>query len=221
MKVLVLAPHPDDEVIGCGGTIARHVAAGDAVIVAVVTRGLESKFAPESIEQTRTQAQQTHRHLGVIETVFLDFPAPALDTVPGYELADGIARIIRRFEPQVVYLPHRGDVHSDHRCVYNAALVAVRPVPGCPVGRVLSYETLSSTEWGSPSADAAFIPTCFVDISEYLDAKLEAMATISNELKAHPHPRSLESLRALAVFRGSTVGVKAAEAFVVVRDIVR
>ena len=114
--------------------------------------------------------------------MFLDFPGAGI-------VRAGITgrrnrQDYRRFEPQVVYLPHRGDVHSDHRCVYNAALVAVRPVPGCPVGRVLSYETLSSTEWGSPSADAAFIPTCFVDISEYLDAKLEAMATISNELKS-------------------------------------
>jgi LmbE family N-acetylglucosaminyl deacetylase len=220
MKALVVAPHPDDEIIGCGGTIAWHVARGDEVTVAVVTRGLPEKFDQDSVELTRAQAREAHRHLGVAQTAFLDFPAPVLDITPGYELADALASTIRRLGAQVVYIPHGGDVHSDHRSVHNAALVAVRPVPGCPVERVLCYETLSSTEWGSPHGASAFAPTYFVDISNHLESKLAAMSVIANELQAHPHPRSLETLRALAIYRGSTVGVGAAEAFMLLRAVV-
>ena len=219
--VLVIATHPDDEVLGCGGVIARHVAQGDSVHVLVVTRGIPEIFPPEAVEETREELRAAHDLLGVSDTAFLDFPAPRLDMVAGCELADAIGEVIRAQEPSTVYLPHRGDLHADHQAVYQATLVAARPVADCPVRRLLCYETLSETDWGPPSGDQAFVPTVFVDITDYLAKKLDAMACYRGQLRPPPHPRSLEAIEALARLRGATVGLAAAEAFVLVREVER
>lgn len=220
MKILVIATHPDDEVLGCGGVIARHVDEGHEVHVAVVTRGSPDIFSPEQIKITRQELYSAHRVLGVSGVTFLDFPAPKLDMVPSHKLADAIAQVIHRLQPQLVYMPHRGDIHGDHQATYWATLVATRPMNGCPVRRILCYETLSETEWASPSGDQAFVPTVFVDISSALARKLEAMACYQSQLKSPPHPRSLRSIEALARLRGGTVGLDAVEAFMLVREIV-
>ncbi len=220
MKVLVIATHPDDEILGCGGAMARHVDEGHEVHVVVVTRGIPELFPPEQIEMTRQELYRAHKVLGVSGVTFLDFPAPKLDMVPGNDLADAIARVIRQFQPQVVYMPHRGDLHADHRATYWATLVATRPINGCPVQRVLCYETLSESEWSPPTGDQTFTPTVFIDISNTLERKLKAMACYRSQLKEPPHPRSLRSIEALARLRGSTVNLNAAEAFMLVRDIV-
>jgi len=221
MRVLVIATHPDDEVFGCGGSIARHVGQGDEVHVLVVTRGVPELFPPAQIEETRREMRAAHNILGVTGTHYLDFPAPRLDTVPGHEVADAIRRHFMELQPQVVYLPHRGDIHSDHRSVYYATLVAARPINGCSVYRLLSYETLSETEWAPPSGSDAFVPTVFVDINQYLDAKLEAAKCYHSQLKESPHPRSLEAITLQARLRGSTVNLLAAEAFMLVREIIK
>ena len=119
----------------------------------------------------------------------------------------------------VLYLPHRGDLHTDHQAVYQAGLVAARPINGCSVKKILSYETLSETEWSPPHGDAVFIPTVFVDISEYLETKIAALSCITSQLRDPPHPRSLDMIVALARFRGGTAGLMAAEAFSLVRGI--
>ncbi|MFZ0548136.1 MAG: PIG-L deacetylase family protein [Candidatus Promineifilaceae bacterium] len=219
MKVLVIAPHPDDEVLGCGGVMARHSAEGDQLYVLVVTRGIPELFPPEVIEGTRLELKAAHEILGVKETIFLDFPAPKLDSTPGHEVADAIGKAIRRLEPEIVYLPHRGDVHSDHRAVYHATLVACRPVHNRSVKKLLCYETLSETEWSPPTGEDAFIPTVFMNIGDYLNDKLAAMACYKSQLQAPPNPRSLEALENLAKMRGSVVGLQAAEAFMLVREI--
>ena len=151
---------------------------------------------------------------------FLDFPAPRLDTMAGHILADRLTRLVREIQPQTVYAPHWGDLHSDHKAVYWAAMVATRPNNVARVERLLCYETLSETEWGGPSAESAFTPTMFVDISEFLSTKLKAMACYRTQLKEYPNSRSLRSIEALATFRGSTVSLSAAEAFVLVREVV-
>jgi LmbE family N-acetylglucosaminyl deacetylase len=151
---------------------------------------------------------------------WLEFPAPKLDVTPRYQVADALAGVFRAFEPQLVYVPHPGDLHADHGAVYYAALVAARPVGRYSVRRILSYETLSETEWAPPKPEAAFIPTVFVNVSETLERKLEAMACYASQLRAFPHSRSLEALRALAQLRGSTVGVAAAESFMLVREVI-
>jgi LmbE family N-acetylglucosaminyl deacetylase len=217
--VLVIATHPDDEVLGCGGVMARHAIVGDQVRVLVVSRGVPEIFPPAEIEATREELVQAHRILGVAGVEFLNFPAPKLDTIPAHELADGIGRAMRRISPEIVYLPHRGDLHGDHKAVYYASLVAARPVAGCSVRRLLCYETLSETEWGSPLDHEGFIPTVFMDISAHLPTKLKAMSCYRSQLKTPPHSRSLEALEALARLRGATVSVTAAEAFMLVRSI--
>jgi LmbE family N-acetylglucosaminyl deacetylase len=134
-------------------------------------------------------------------------------------VADGIRKAIRRLEPEIVYLPHRGDIHSDHRIVYYATLVACRPVHNRSVKKLLCYETLSETEWSPPFGEDSFVPTVFVNISEYLKDKLEAMACYESQLQEPPYPRSLEALENLAKLRGNAVGLAAAEAFMLVREI--
>lgn len=220
MQVLVVATHPDDEVLGCGGVIARHAALGDRVHVLVMSRGIPELFPSEVIEETRHELKAAHALLGVAGVQFLDFPAPRLDTVPAHQLADGIGRAIRTLRAETVYTHHGGDIHHDHRAVFYATLVAARPINGSPVRRVLCYETLSETDWAPPTAEAAFTPNVFVDISDYLELKLQAMACYRSQLKEPPHTRSLRSLEALARLRGGTISVHAAEAFMLVREIV-
>lgn len=219
MKVLIIAPHPDDEVLGCGGVMARHSAEGDEVFVVVITRGVPELFPVEVIEGTRQELKSAHDLLGVKKTFFLDFPAPKLDSTPGHLVADGISKVIRRLEPEIVYLPHRGDIHTDHRAVYYATLVACRPIHNRSVKKMLCYETISETEWSPPFGEDAFVPTVFVNISDYLKDKLEAMACYESQLQEPPNPRSLEALENLAKVRGNVVGLHAAEAFMLVREI--
>jgi N-acetylglucosamine malate deacetylase 1 len=218
-RVLVLATHPDDEVLGCGGVIARHAAAGDDVHVVIMTRGVEELFTAERVARTREELAAAHKILGVKIATFLDFPAPRLDTVPGHQLADALVGQLREIRPDVFYIPHQGDLHSDHKATYWAALVAARPTGGASPSRILCYETLSETEWGAPTSADAFVPTVFVDIAEYIPIKLRAMACYETQLQAPPHARSLKAIEALAVYRGSTFSVAAAEAFVLVREV--
>ncbi|MBE9112022.1 PIG-L family deacetylase [Nodosilinea sp. LEGE 07298] len=219
-SVLVVAPHPDDEVLGCGGTMARHADAGDEVHVLIMTKGDPDLYPDDDPALLGQDIRAAHRALGVASTTHLDFPAPRLDSLPGYQLAQAIGGAIAQVQPTILYLPHRGDLHADHQRVYLAGLVAARPINHCPVRQVLCYETLSETEWASPEGDQVFRPTVFADISAYLGAKLKAMACYRDEVKTFPHPRSLPALEALAQLRGATVGVTAAEAFALVRQIV-
>jgi LmbE family N-acetylglucosaminyl deacetylase len=221
MSVLIIAAHPDDEVLGCGGVIARHVAQGETVHVLVATKGIPEIFSAEQTRQTRMELDAARRVLGYSEVHYLDFPAPKLDSVPGHELADGIKHVISRVQAETVYLPHGGDIHGDHRAVYTASLVAARPIGDCPVKRLLCYETLSETEWSPPTGNDAFIPTVFIDIADYLDKKLEAIACYRSQVKEPPHPRSPQIIKALAQFRGSTVNLFAAEAFSLVRETIK
>ncbi len=216
--VMVVATHPDDEVLGCGGVMARHAAQGEVVNVLVVTRGDAELFPDAEIEETRVELRAAHGILGVTAVQFLDFPAPKLDSVPSYRLASAISETIHQWQPDTVYVPHRGDIHADHRAVYDATLVACRPINQCPVRRLLSYETLSETEWASPSGEAAFVPTVFVDITDHVATKLAAMACYVSQLKPAPHSRTLETISALATLRGATVSLAAAEAFMLVRE---
>lgn len=219
-NILVLAPHPDDEVLGCGATMAKYASAGHKVFVLVATRGSKKLYADDRIENVRNEALRAHKVLGVTETFFLDFPAPELDTVPLADISREIARILSENKIHTLYLPHRGDIHNDHRVVFNAGLVAARPVGDYSVKEIYAYETLSETEWAAPFGDDAFIPTCFINVEDALEAKLQAMQCFKSQLKKFPNSRSLEAIDALAKFRGATVGFKAAEAFVTVRKII-
>ena len=218
-STLIIAPHPDDEVLGCGGTIKRLSTGGTDVFVLIVTRGKIGMYSEESIVNTRNDAQRAHKILGVTETRFLDFPAPYLDLVSIAEISDAISGVIKEFGISTVYMPHHGDIHHDHKVVFQAGLVAARPLRGNTVKRIFSYETLSETEWAAPFGDNSFVPTFFVNITEYLPMKIEAMKCFRTQLREFPNPRSLEAIEALANFRGSTVGFNHAEAFMTIRII--
>jgi len=219
MKVLIIAPHPDDEVLGCGGTIAKHVSGGDKVYLCIVTKAYPPEWAEQEIQERREEVLRVNKILGVKKTDFLDFPTVKLDTIPQKELADSISRVVNEIKPEVVYIPHRGDANKDHRLVFEAAMVVTRPKPALGIRKVLCYEVLSETEWAAPFVDSAFVPNVFVNISETLETKLKAMSEYKSELKEFPHPRSLEAISVLAKMRGATVGVEAAEAFMLVREI--
>ena len=226
MKVLVFAPHPDDEVLGCGGTIGRYVEEGNDVYVCVVTSG----FPPIYEEDYRVAREKgwphiqypdimkAHGLLGIRETFFLQFPTVMLETVPRHELNGRIGTLVQKLRPEVVFIPHFGDMQRDHALVAEAAMVAVRPKHEGTVRYVYSYETLSETEWNIPHAANTFIPNTFVNIEPYLEKKLQAMGCFSTQLCAFPNPRSLTAVEALARLRGSTMGAKAAEAFALVRE---
>ena len=221
MKILVIAPHPDDEVLGAGGTIAKYAARGDEVYVAVVTKGCEPLFSAESVEKVRAECIEADRLLGVKKTIFMDFPAAMIETVPRYELNDAFIKLVQDIAPQEVYIPHRGDMQLDHKMVVDVAMVALRPKYKHVPQRILAYETLSETGWDIPNSTNEFIPNVYNDISEFLDKKLEAMSIFSTQLADFPNARSIESIKALAIYRGTTVSLNAAEAFCMVRDILR
>lgn len=219
MKVLVFAPHPDDEILGVGGTMAKRAANGDEVFVCVVTKGCEPLFDAKSVEQVRQECREADRFLGVKETIFLDFPAVMLETVPRYEFNGRIAALIRQIEPDEVYLPHRGDMQLDHQMVVDAAMVGLRPKYAHTVCRIYAYETVSETGWNIPNTVNDFIPNVYEDISAFIGQKTDAMKLFKSQLEEYPNARSLDALKALASFRGSTVSVRAAEAFSLIREI--
>jgi LmbE family N-acetylglucosaminyl deacetylase len=214
MNVLVFAPHNDDEVLGLGGTIHQLSAAGHRVTVCEVTSGIHAA-------SLQTEAKAAHAVLGVKESIFLEFPVVRLKTLNPADLNRAIGQVVKKTSPRVVFIPFVGDMHSDHREVTESVLVAVRPLADCPVDEVFMYETLSETGWNLPNAERSFIPDTWVDISESLDAKLAAMRCYASQIKPYPNPRSEDGIRALAMFRGSTVGVPCAESFMTVRRIVR
>jgi len=218
-RALVLAPHPDDEVLGCGGTMARIVAEGGAVEVAIVTRGRPPRFDDAQAAQVRAEAERAHRQLGVTQTHFLDLPAAELDRMAQADLNHAIASVVARAEPDTLFIPFVGDLHIDHRLVFEAALVAARPRGSRYPRRILAYETVSETNWSAPGLAPAFHPNVFIDITDHLEAKLAAFACFESQCQPAPDERSLETLRALATVRGSTVTRAAAEAFVLIREV--
>jgi LmbE family N-acetylglucosaminyl deacetylase len=220
MTKLVLAPHPDDEVLGAGGAMARWAGEGHRVQVAVVTRGQPPLYPEETEAQCRAEAKAAHARLGVAATWFLDLPAAELDALAHRELNRSLDECLRACAPDELYLPFPGDLHLDHQLVFHSALVAARPCrEGFPKA-IYAYETLSETNWNAPFLTPSFIPNHFVDITGTVDAKLEAMALYRSQLRPGPHERSLPALRALATLRGATVGLGAAEAFIAIRTLI-
>lgn len=219
MNVLVIAPHPDDEILGVGGTIAKRALNGDSVYVCVVTKACEPLFRSELVEQTRKECREADQLLGVKETFFLNFPAVMLEDVPRYKLNDGLMQAVHRVKPDEVYIPHRGDMQLDHKMIVDSVMVALRPKYDHIVKRIYAYETLSETGWDIPNTTNEFIPTVYENISNTLDKKLEAMSIFQSQLADFPSARSLGAIEALAKYRGSTVNVMAAEAFSLIREI--
>lgn len=219
MKVLVFAPHPDDEVLGVGGTIAKRAANGDEVYVCVVTKGTEPLWEEAPVMRIQQQCREADKSLGVIDTLFLNFPAVMLETVPRYELNGKISDVVQEIKPDEVYIPHRGDMQIDHKMIVDACMVALRPKYKHVIKRIYSYETLSETGWDIPNVVNDFIPTVYENISDFLELKIRALSFFTGQVGQFPNPRSLETVNYLAKFRGSTVNCIAAEAFSLIREI--
>lgn len=220
MNILVVAPHPDDEILGVGGTMVKYIHNGDVVYVCIATRGSLPIYSEEDVAITRKETIKAHELLGVKETFFLEFPAVMLEQVRRYEINGKISNLVQKIKPQIVYIPHWGDMQKDHQIVAEACMVALRPKYEHVVKGIYSYETLSETGWNAPNTQNEFIPNVYVDISYHLDKKLEAMKIYKSQLSGYPNPRSIEAVEALAKYRGSTVSVRAAEAFMLIRAIV-
>jgi len=225
MNILVIAAHPDDEVLGCGGAIARHAAEGAAVSILILANGLSSRADYDPVRDAplmklhHERAERAGKLLGAREVVLAGFPDQKMDTVPLLDITHRIEREIARVEPEVVFTHHGGDLNLDHVIAFRATMTATRPMAGRPVKRLYSYEVGSSTEWAFQQFAPPFHPTTFIDIAPHLETKIAAMQVYESEARAFPHPRSPEALRAQAQFRGASAGLLAAEAFCCIREI--
>ena len=217
MKILVIAPHPDDEVLGCGGTIASHVKNGDDVHLCVATVAYAPDWSESLIKKREKETEKSAKILGIKKIHKLNFPTAKLDTIGQKEINDSLKNLINKIKPEVVYIPHQYDLHKDHRIIFESSLVAARPSFGKNIRALLSYETLSETEFGREIG--YFNPNVYSDITGTIDKKVKAIKSYVGELKKHPHPRSLVGIKSLATLRGSESGVKYAEAFHLIRGI--
>ena len=221
-RILVVAAHSDDEALGCGGTIAAQVENGAEVSVIFLTNGVGARAASSTDPDIVRRVEASRRAasiLGIKQIVQRDFPDNRLDSLPLLDVVESIEPVIAELQPSVILTHHANDLNIDHRVCHQAVLTACRPQPGHPVRTILGFEVASSTEWAFSAP--AFMPNCFVDISAHLDKKLQALDAYREEMRPAPHPRSASSVEALARWRGATVGSVAAEAFSVVRMIVK
>lgn len=218
MKTIVVAPHPDDEVLGAGGTLLRRKAEGSVVAWLIVTSiSATSGFSDEKIKQRADEIKRIAELFGFDAIFELNFPTTQLDRIPMSDLVTEISGVFKSFEPNEVFVPHPADIHTDHGVVFKAVAGCTKWFRYPSVKRVLAYETLSETDFAL-STTQGFIPNVFVNIESYLEGKLRAIDIYASELGAFPFPRSHEAIRALATLRGAASGFKAAEAFELLRE---
>ncbi|HNP17763.1 MAG TPA: PIG-L family deacetylase [Fulvivirga sp.] len=219
MNILVIGAHPDDEVLGLGGTLLKHVDNGDNVYCHLLTNGESSRSVNNqkgAIANRINAAMEVAKIMGFMDIFFDEFSDQALDTLPITQIVKSIESYSNKINPDVVYFHHGGDLNFDHQIVYQAAITAFRPVGNYP-HTLLSYSTPSSTEWGG--IHKSFVPNYFVDITEYFDRKIRAIECYKMELRDFPHPRSVEMIKADALKQGSVVAKTMAEAFMLIRKV--
>lgn len=225
MRVLVIAAHPDDEVLGCGGTLALLAQEGHETAVTILGEGVTSRYPTREaadeklLRSLQAQSREVAEMLGAREVRLHNLPDNRFDTMPLLEVVKLVEGDISDARPDVVYTHHGGDLNIDHRITHQAVLTATRPLPGQGVREVYAFEVPSSTEWSFQRVGEPFRPNAFRDISSTLELKLKALSTYESEVRAFPHPRSLEAIEAIAKRWGSTAGCAAAEAFELVRSV--
>jgi len=224
MRVLVVAAHPDDEVLGVGGVVSRHSKNGDSVTIVILGEGITSRHVTRDkadetlLSDLKTDARRASKLMGCADLRLLELPDNRFDSLNLLDVVKVIEEVVEQIEPEIIYTHHHGDLNIDHVITARAVLTACRPLPGTSVRRILAFEVPSSTGWGFPQH--AFTPTVFVDISDTLPVKLEAMKAYRSEMRQYPHPRSLEALAERARAWGSQVGLDAAEPFVLLRELI-
>lgn len=218
--VLVVAAHPDDEVLGCGGTIAKHVDEGDMVYIIFMADGVTSRGVKDDfIDKRNLSAVEASQQLGAQTPYFLGFPDNRMDTVALLDVVQKLESHIEKLKPSIIYTHHFGDLNIDHRITHQAVLTACRPQPDFCVKEIYTFEVLSSTEWQSPYVNS-FSPSMFVDVSKYMNKKMDALKSYESEMRPYPHSRSYKNVESLAIYRGASVGVECAEAYEVVRVLI-
>ena len=224
-NILVIVAHADDEVLGCGGTIAKMIQKGSVVHVAFLADGVSSRDQNHEISLANLSARQecarkASNILGVNSYHFGNFPDNQMDTVPLLEIVNNIENLICKYRPDTIITHHSGDLNIDHQLTHKAVYTACRPQKGHFVKTILHIEVASSTEWQAANITPHFCPNLFVDISRTLEQKLTALEMYKDELRAWPHTRSIQAIQHLAKWRGATIGVDAAEAFILGRAII-
>lgn len=218
-KILVFAPHADDEMIGVGGTIIKNIYNGNRVYVCVVTKGCYPVFNEDYVNTLRCETIECHKKVGIEETFFLDFPSVFLEEEHRYTINSKILEVVEKISPDEVFIPHFGDMQKDHQIVSEACMVALRPKYKFAPKRILSYEVLSETGWNIPNVQNDFIPNVYEDISPFLKQKIEAVGIYKSQISEFPATRSIEAIEALAKYRGAQMNMLAAESFSLIREI--
>jgi len=223
-KILIIAAHPDDEILGCGGMVAKYSGANE-ISALILGEGITSRYevrqeAPkEELAELKQRAEKSAKILGIKNIYFLDLPDQRFETMPLLEITKKVEKIIAELKPQIVFTHSRTDLNLDHRITFGAVMTAARPVASCPAKEVYSFEIPSSTEWSFQKINGVFSPNFFVDISSSVQKKIEAIKAYESEMREFPHPRSLEGIALLAEKRGMEVGVESAEAFELIRRV--
>ncbi len=223
-KILIITAHPDDEVLGCGGTIAKYAKDND-IYIAILGEGISSRYqkreeaSKEELSSLKKQSQEVGRFLGVRENLFFDLPDNQFDTIPFLKIVKEVEQVIKEIKPAIVYTHHFGDLNIDHRITFQAVLTATRPINNCSVKEIYLFEVPSSTDWSFGKINNPFSPNIFENISDTINKKIEAMKIYKTEIREFPHPRSLEGLKILAKKSGMENGLNYAEAFELVRSV--
>ena len=219
-KILSVAVHPDDETLGCGGALLKHKKNGDDIYWLIITSMyLEDGWTAEKIESRREEINQISDVYGFTAVHCLDFPSTRLDTIPMKNLISQISKIIQKVEPDLIYIPNRSDIHTDHQYAFRAIMSCTKTFRYPFIRKILMYECLSETEFSPALPADTFIPNVFVDITGFLEEKIKIMKIYRDEMGAFPFPRSEENISALAKNRGTVAGVEAAEAFVLLKEV--
>ena len=213
-NVLVIAAHPDDEILGSGGTIKKLVNSGHKVISVIVAKGRK-----EEEEHIKPLILKANEQIGVEEVLFLEFPNLLLETIPLHKINKSIEALLDKYDPSIIFTHHYGDTNRDHQILFQAVLTAARPLPGKRPVEILCFEIVSSSEWSQHTNDKEFKPNYFVDITDTIDEKIKSLKHYDVEMRPFPHPRSYEGVQYLARVRGMTVGIEFAEAFEVIRRV--
>lgn len=218
IKILIIAAHPDDEVLGCGGTILKHIANGDNVSVLLLSEGETSRQGSD-IEKRQAQARKAAEALGAKELFLEELPDNQFDSLPLLKIIKLIEKHLEKIKPGIIYTHNPSDLNIDHQLTAKAVLTAARPQPNYFVKKILAFEVLSSTEWQVKDKKHLFCPTVYNDITDFIDKKVEILKVYKQELRKYPHPRSLKGVRTLAQYRGIEAGCNFAEAFQLIRQI--
>jgi len=222
MKILVISPHPDDETLGCGGTILKHKDMGDKIYWLIITNiDVKNGWDKDAVKKRNEEIESVTEMYGFKKTFKLDYPTAKLDTIPIQEIIESISKIIFEIKPEIIYLPNRSDVHTDHQITFKAAYSCTKNFRYPFIKKILMYETLSETEFTPSLSEDTFIPNVFMDITNYFEKKLEIFKIYKSELMKEPLPRSLKVIEAFDKCRGSQIGEKYAEAFVLLKEILK